>query len=612
MHNILDTINSPSDLKALDEKELVLLCGEIRRELIETVSNNGGHMASNLGVVELTVALHKAFNCPQDSIIFDVGHQCYTHKLLTGRREKFDTLRKKDGISGFPKPLESPCDPFIAGHSSTSLSSAIGLARAKLLSGDNTKVIAVLGDGAFAGGMVYEAINSLDKSMTNLVVVLNDNEMSISKSVGSFARYLLRLRTNSGYSRFKKSIQHFVTHIPLIGNWIARTLLKYKSSFRRLMYGGTLFEELGFNYIGTVDGHDIDELCRILTNIEQLDGPILLHALTIKGKGFALAEENPGAYHGVGQFDLENGNPDISQADSFSNVFGNKLCGLAEKDERICAVTAAMKYGTGLQYMAKQFPERFFDVGIAEEHAVAYCAGLSKGGMKPVFSVYSTFLQRSFDQLAHDISLAKVPVLLAIDRAGLVGEDGETHQGLLDVAMLSAIGRFSVVSPSNYAELEYWVEMAVGFDSPWAVRYPRGNEDARLSQYACTGNFFDLIKNSPQENNLIITYGREFAEALEAAESIKNCDVLKLNIVSPVPEEAVKAAQRYKKIVFAEEGVEAGGVGEHFLSNLYKSGYKGKYTIRAVSKPGIAQATIAEQLEITGLDSNSLIELFTD
>ena len=325
MYSILGKINSPDDVKALSKEELVFLCGEIRQELIETVSSNGGHLASNLGVVELSVALHSVFDCPKDSIIFDVGHQCYTHKLLTGRRESFKTLRKKGGIAGFPKPAESVYDTFIAGHSSTSLSTAIGLAKAKQISGDPSKVIALLGDGAFAGGMIYEAINSIDNTMTNLIVVLNDNEMSISKSVGSLARYLLRLRTNTKYSRFKKATQRILHKTPLIGPWIARTLLKWKSKLRRSFYGGTFFEEMGFNYIGTVDGHDLDEMCRIFQNARHLDGPILIHALTVKGKGFTPAEENPGAYHGVGQFDIEKGNPDISLADSFSNIFGKKL-----------------------------------------------------------------------------------------------------------------------------------------------------------------------------------------------------------------------------------------------------------------------------------------------
>lgn len=614
MDTILQKINETGDIKQLDTSQLAPLCDEIRHVLIDTVSQNGGHLASNLGVVELTVALHKVFDMPNDSLIFDVGHQSYTHKILTGRKEQFETLRQRDGIAGFPKPSESNCDPFIAGHSSTSLSAAIGLVHAKQFQGDNSKVIAVIGDGAFSNGMVYEAINNLDKSMKNLIVVLNDNSMSISKSVGSVSGYLLRLRTNSGYSRFKKFVQRFLSGIPLIGNWIARGLLNSKSFIRRHLYGGTLFEELGFNYVGTVDGHNLDELLHLLSNVKQMDGPILVHAITVKGKGFALAEENPGAYHGVGQFDLERGNPDISNADSFSNVFGKKLCDIADSDTRICAVTAAMKYATGLHYFYKHHRERFFDVGIAEEHAVTFCSGLACGGMKPVFGVYSTFLQRSFDQLVHDISLSKADVMLAIDRVGLVGDDGETHQGLMDAAMLSAIGTYYVVSPSNYAELEYWTEKLVQMNGPRAIRYPRGNEDERVADYVCTGQDYDLIRMDEHSDCLMVTYGREFSEVLEAAQILKingiACDILKLNVIAPLNPHAIDIVRGYRKTVFVEEGIEAGGIGEHFLRQLVDKGYKEEFIIRAVSHHGISHATVNQQLEQTGLDSDSLVKLF--
>lgn len=614
MGELLSKINRTGDVKQLDNDQLPALCEEIREVLIETVSHNGGHLASNLGVVELTVALHRVFDFPNDSLLFDVGHQSYTHKLLTGRRDRFGTLRQKDGIAGFPKPGESDCDPFIAGHSSTSLSNAIGLARAKQLKGDASKVVAVLGDGAFANGMVYEAINNIDSSMKNLIVVLNDNSMSISKSVGSISGYLLRLRTATGYSRFKEFVQRVLEKTPLIGNWIARTLLKSKSFIRRHLYGGTLFEELGFNYVGTVDGHNVAELCRIMDNIRQIDGPILLHAITVKGKGFALAEENPGAYHGVGQFDLEAGNPDISQADSFSNVFGRKLCRLADNDLRICAVTAAMKYATGLHYFYKHHSDRFFDVGIAEEHAVTFCAGLARGGMKPVFGVYSTFLQRAFDQLVHDVSLSRVDLMLAIDRAGLVGDDGETHQGLLDAAMLNTIGGFTVAAPANYGELEYWTEQLVGQTGPRAIRYPRGNEDERLATRVCTGEPYDLLRMHDDADCLFITYGREFAEVLEAAQILKVngvfCDILKLNIISPIDAHAVDIARSYRRVVFVEEGILSGGIGESFLQKLNEGRFGGEYSIRAVERNCVLQATVPQQLETNGLDSDSLVGLF--
>ena len=614
MRKILDKIGGPDDVKALDKKELGPLCDEIRQKLIDVVSHNGGHLASNLGTVEITVALHRIFNCPKDSIIFDVGHQCYTHKLLTGRAAEFDMLRQKGGIAGFPKPIESDCDPFIAGHSSTALSCATGLAKANSLTGNKSKIIAVVGDGAFAGGMTYEAISSLDSDMKNLIVVLNDNSMSISKSVGAVARYLMRLRTNVKYTRLKKVVQRILLKIPLIGRWLTQRVLRSKSSFRRFVYGGTLLEELGFNYIGAIDGHNIDEMCTIFSNVSEMDGPILVHAMTTKGKGYALAEQNPGAYHGVGQFDIEKGNPDISDADSFSNVFGRNLCALADADHRICGVTAAMKYATGMHYLAKNHSDRFFDVGIAEQHAVTFCAGLAKGGMKPVFSVYSTFLQRTFDQLFHDISLSKMPVTIAIDRAGFVGDDGETHQGILDVAMLTSIGTFTVASPCNYSELEYWTREMIELDAPSAIRYPRGNEDERIQNYGCTKKDFDIIKMKKGAKNLIITYGREFAEVVEAAQILnvngKPCDILKLNIIAPVNDAAIKAAFKYRKIVFAEEGNVSGGAGEHFLHKLVENGFRGSIKLCGANNSAIAQATVEEQLRINGLDSDSLVKLF--
>ncbi len=611
MANILDRINCCSDVKKLNKKETLQLCDEIRAVLTDTVSKTGGHLASNLGTVELTVALHRVFDCPKDSIIFDVGHQGYTHKLLTGRSKEFSTLRSKNGLSGFPKPSESDCDPFIEGHSSTSISSAIGLARANLIRRNTkSKVLAVIGDGSFSGGMVYEAINNIDKSLTNLVVILNDNSMSISKSVGAVARYLLRLRSGVKYSNFKRSVQTALEKAPIIGKPIVNTLLKSKSAIRRAMYDGTFFEEMGFHYLGPVDGHDLDELVRILKNIKDLEGPILLHVITTKGKGFAPAEENPGAYHGVGQFDLEDGNPDISLADSFSNAFGQKLNRLAQKDSKICAITAAMKYGTGLQYFYKAHKDRFFDVGIAEQHAVTFSAGLAKGGLKPVFAVYSTFLQRAFDQLSQDVSIDSLNVMLAVDRAGLVGEDGETHQGLFDVMMLGSLNGFRVASPCNYNELDYYLEKLINVKGPTAVRYPRGKEDERLHEYKATTNDYDLIKLSDKNDLLFITYGREFAEVYEAAKKLNEdgvcCDVLKLNMILPINKDAVNDSKKYNKVYFFEESARRGGLGEEFSDALYSLGYDGAFKLFAVNTPIVRQASVEEQLAENELDALSI------
>ena len=616
MSSILDGIKKCADVRNLNIKELTSLCGEIREELVDTVSKTGGHLASNLGTVELTVALHKVFRCPKDTIIFDVGHQCYTHKLLTGRKNDFSKLRQKGGISGFPKPAESETDPFVVGHSSTSISSAIGLARAKQYLGDKSKVVAVIGDGSFTGGMVYEAINNIDKTLTNLVVILNDNSMSISKSVGSVARYLLRLRSGVKYSNFKRKVQSALENTPIIGKPIVNAMLKSKSAIRRAMYDGTFFEEMGFHYLGPVDGHNIDELVRILSNIKELDGPILLHTITVKGKGFALAEENPGAYHGVGQFDVEEGNPDISQSDSFSNVFGQKLCKLADKDAKICAVTAAMKYGTGLQYFYKNHKERFFDVGIAEQHAVTFCGGLAKGGMKPVFAVYSTFLQRAFDQLSQDVSMDSLNVMLAVDRAGLVGDDGETHQGLFDVMMLGSLNGFRVASPCNYKELEYWLEKLFHTKGATAIRYPRGKEDERVSEYKISTNDYDLISRSDGASVLIVTYGREFAEALEASEKLNSlgikCDILKLNLILPLNKDAVISALSYKSVFFFEEGVRRGGLGEEFSDQLCSNNFDGKYKLYAINSPLVSQASVHEQLKENSLDCGSIVKIIQE
>ncbi|MDO4566349.1 MAG: 1-deoxy-D-xylulose-5-phosphate synthase [Oscillospiraceae bacterium] len=608
--SLLESIKSPADIKILSFPQLEKLAEEIRLFLIDTTSRNGGHLASNLGVVDITLALHYCFNCPEDDIVFDVGHQCYTHKIITGRFEELKRLRKRGGAAGFPKPAESGSDPFYVGHSSTSISSALGLAEAKALKGDGSHVVAIIGDGAFSGGMAYEAINNLKPSLKNLIVVLNDNEMSISKSVGSLARYLLELRTSAGYLSNKKRVQDFLEKRHVIGPFIIDTILKSKSALRRAIYNGTLFEELGFNYIGPVNGHDIGELCSIFENVKSMNSPILVHAITVKGKGFIPAEVNPGAYHGVGKFDLDAGNPDISLADSYSNCFGRRLVQLAESDEKICAITAAMKYGTGLQYFYKKYPDRFFDVGIAEQHAVTFAAGLAKGGMKPVFSVYSTFLQRAFDQLYQDVMLGSEDVLLAIDRAGLVGDDGETHQGLLDVAMLGEIGGFTLCSPANYAELEYWLEELLKTKGPRALRYPRGHESERLKAFGCSKNTFDLIKNSKPCKNLIITYGRELEQALAACDILEadkeSADILKLNRLLPVDAGALFEAAKYENILFAEEGVRVGGLAETFLLRLSALGFKGKYTIIAAESPAVSCGSIEEQLRDLALDADSL------
>ncbi len=607
---MLNDINSPKDIKKLTIAQLEQLCSEIRVKLIDTVAENGGHFASNLGVVELTTALHFVFDIPKDTLIFDVGHQCYTHKLLTGRNKEFSTLRKTGGISGFTRPTESEFDTFIAGHSSTSLSSAIGIARAKQLSGDNSKVIALIGDGAFTNGMVYEAINNIDKSLKNLIVILNDNTMSISKNVGSISRYLFKLRTGSKYSGIKRFIEKKLESIPKIGESLTFNLKKYKQNLRRAVYHGELFEELGFNYFGTVDGHNLSELRRILINAkDSIDGPLLIHVVTQKGQGYAYAEQNPGAYHGVGNFDIEFGNPDIIETDCFSNVFGKKLVEISKENQKICAITAAMKYATGLGFFYKTFKPRFFDVGICEGHAITFAGGLAKGGYKPVFAVYSTFLQRGYDQLFHDIILDDIDFLVCVDRAGIVGDDGETHQGIFDAAFLSQLG-FYLVSPSNYDELEYWLEKLCKMNVPRAIRYPRGTEDFKICEYKATGENFDLIKDDKKSDSLIITYGRSFAEAVKAKEMLKQqakiVDILKLNVISPIDLKTIEIIKQYKQVYFFEEGIKSGGIGMQFMSLLGE--FDGKFDLVAIEDVSVKQASVAETLDNLGLSAKAMVK----
>ena len=445
---LLKQIGSAQDLKRLETAQLEPLCAELREFLIESVSKTGGHLSSNLGTIELTVALHRAFTTPQDKLVFDVGHQCYTHKILTGRRAGFDRLRMLGGLSGFPCPAESEHDAFVAGHGNTAISVAIGMARAKKLKNEPGKVIALVGDGAFTGGMVYEGMNNID-TLNNLIVILNDNKMSISKNVGSLARYLTQLRTKPEYSRAKAGLETVLAAIPLLGTPFVKLLQSGKALLRRGIYHSTMFEEMGFQYLGPVDGHDVLRLTEMFTNLRDQYAPVFVHAVTVKGKGFKPAEENPGEFHGVSSFDPSHlTDPDVAPDASFSTHFGNELVELAKENKELCAITAAMKYGTGLQFFYRRFPERFFDVGMAEQHAVTFAAGLASQGLLPVVSIYSTFLQRAYDQIIHDVKLMNLNLLFAVDRAGLVPGDGETHQGIYDPAFFSQIGRGPFATPA--------------------------------------------------------------------------------------------------------------------------------------------------------------------
>ncbi len=607
-YDILSKINCPDDIKKLNIDKLDKLAEEIRYKLIETVSANGGHLAPNLGVVELTIAMHRVFDSPKDQFVFDVGHQCYTHKLLTGRYEAFGTLRKKDGISGFCRPGESDHDIFYSGHSGTSVSAGLGLAEGKKLLKDKHTVVTVIGDGSFTGGMVYEALNNGGRSDAKQIIILNDNKMSISENVGAFAKYLAVIRSRPGYYSFKANTEKILSKFPF-GERIAKEIYNIKTDVKNKIYKqSTFFEDLGYRYMGPIDGHNIENLCDALESTKSVDGPVLLHVITIKGKGYGHAEKAPSQFHGISKFDVETGEP-ISSSESFSSKFGEYLCGHAKEDDTICAITAAMGIGTGLDEFSRCFPERFFDVGIAEEHAVTFSSGLSKSGMKPVYAVYSTFLQRCYDQIIHDVSLQKLKVILAIDRAGFVGEDGETHHGLFDVAFLNTVPGIKVYSPCCYKSLYADLSSALYADEyAVAVRYPRGAmaENVRKLKfdcidYSCYGN--------ENADKIIVTYGRITSAAIDAADSLDDTALIVLNQIKPVPAEAVEIIKTKKEVYFFEEGIRSGGVGEKLGSLLLEKGFKGKYRITAVNDEFVRQASVSDLLEEYYLDRDSMIKI---
>ena len=609
----LDKIQATGDVKNLPQQELPLLCEDIRSFLIESVSATGGHLSSNLGVVELTVALHRTLNLPQDKILFDVGHQCYTHKLLTGRRAGFAQLRQRDGISGFPAPQESECDTFIAGHGSTALSTAIGVAHAKKIKGEPGKVVAIIGDGAFTGGMVYEGMNNVS-TLNNLIVVLNDNKMSISKNVGQMANYLTKLRTDPKYFHAKARMETALEKIPAVGSDLVKVLQEGKKLIRRGIYHSTMFEEMGFQYIGPVDGHDVLELTRILTNLSEQYSPVFLHIVTRKGKGLKQAEENPGEFHSVSAFDLDHlTNPEMSPKDSFSTRFGTRLAELGADVPNLCAITAAMKYGTGLNFFYHNIPERFFDVGMAEEHAVTFAAGLASQGMLPVVAIYSTFFQRAYDQMIHDVNLMKLNVVFAVDRAGLVPADGETHQGIYDPGYFSQIG-IPTFSPSNYEELEYWLEQLIKtMQGPRAIRYARGEEKPALAALGCTGNPYDFIRRTADACTVLVSYGAESEEILRAADLLEQqgvaADCCKLVQIFPLPEGLCEELSHYRTILFAEEAVTSGGIGQQLCTALHQTGWRGTFLLRGVDNTHLLHATVPQLREDQGLDAPALAEL---
>lgn len=605
-YTLLNKANSPSDVKRLNDSQCELLAREIRHFLVNSVAKTGGHLASNLGTVELTIALHRVFDSPNDKLIFDVGHQCYTHKILTNRRDLFNTLRKKNGISGFPKTHESEHDAFVSGHSSTSISAALGIAKAFALQKKPNYAVAVIGDGAFTGGQAYEALNNAGRSKARIVVILNHNDMSISKNVGAFARYLTTIRARPGYLKLKSSVETMLDRTPVVGAPVKKWLGSSKSLLKTVIYRSTFFEELGFSYLGPVDGHNIVELNRVLKHAHELAEPVIVQVETVKGKGYSFAEENPGAFHATSTFNPQLGDVHNIVTDCYSDNVGRYLNELADKDNRICAITAAMKYGTGLNHFYQHHKDRFFDVGIAEGHAVTFAGGLASQGMIPVFAVYSSFLQRGFDQVIHDLSIDNQHCLLAIDRAGIVGEDGETHQGIFDTAYLTQIPNMTLYSPEGYEETKVCIKKAIYEDTGVVgVRYPRGNNKKQHNLPIST-------EYSYQNNNsdtLIISYGREFTNCFKAAELLQECGIVvsmvKLVQIAPLPKNIIELALLHKNILFVEEGIKKGGIAEQFGCMLAESGYSGSYKVTAADA-FVPQSSVDEALMELKLDPQSI------
>lgn len=564
---MLEKINSPENLKKLNIEEKSKLAEEIRKYILEVVSKNGGHLASNLGIVELTIALHSVFNMPKDKIVWDVGHQSYVHKILTGRREQFKTLRKLNGISGFPKINESEYDSFDTGHSSTSISAALGMARARDLKKENNHVIAVIGDGALTGGMALEALNDAGFSKTKMIVILNDNEMSISKNIGGLNLFLSRLRTKKLYKKSSISLKNMLLKVPAIGKPIVKILQRIKRSIKQLFIPKMFFEDIGFIYLGPVDGHNIEQLENILNLSKELDKPVLIHVLTKKGKGYKIAEQNPDKFHATSPFDIETGKSKKEKKTDYSKIFGDKLIELAKKNEKIVAITASMKDGTGLTKFAQEFPSRFFDIGIAEQHAITMAAGMAKEGMIPFVPIYSSFYQRAYDQVIHDIAIQNLPVIMCVDRAGVVGADGETHQGTLDMAFFRLVPNLIIMAPKDFKELEDMMEFAITLKKPVVIRYPRGGESEKIKFEKHEELKLGKSEILQEGNDItIVAIGKRVEKAIQLAKEYEEkglkAEVINARFLKPLDEETIKKSiEKTKKVIAIEDGTKINGLG---------------------------------------------------
>ncbi|MCI8471037.1 MAG: 1-deoxy-D-xylulose-5-phosphate synthase [Clostridia bacterium] len=564
---MLEKINSPEDVKRLNTEEKKQLAEEIRKYIIEIVSENGGHLASNLGVVELTIALHSIFDLPKDKIVWDVGHQTYVHKIITGRREELKTLRKLNGIAGFPKSKESDTDCFNTGHSSTSISAALGMARARDIKGEDNSVLAIIGDGALTGGMALEALNDTGWSQTRMTVILNDNEMSISKNIGGISMLLSKLRTKRTYNKSSDVAKKVILKIPGIGKPIVKIVRRMKRSIKQLIIPKMFFEDIGFRYLGPVNGHDMEELERMLKISKQLEGPVLIHVLTKKGKGYPIAEQNPDKFHATSPFTIETGESKKEKKKDYSKVLGEKLVELAKKNDKIVAITASMKDGTGLTKFAKQFPKRFFDIGIAEQHAIGVAAGMAKEGVIPVVPIYSSFYQRAYDQVIHDVAIQNLPVIMCVDRAGVVGADGETHQGTLDMSFFRLVPNLTIMAPKDFKELEAMLEFAVSLNKPVIIRYPRGGEDEKKleKQEKLELGKAEILKEGKDLS--IFAIGKMVARAMNLAEKIEKeqpdmtVEVINVRFLKPIDKETIKQSiQKTKQVITIEDGTIINGL----------------------------------------------------
>uniref|UniRef100_UPI0040560C0B 1-deoxy-D-xylulose-5-phosphate synthase n=1 Tax=Agathobacter sp. TaxID=2021311 RepID=UPI0040560C0B len=609
---ILDRIQKENDIKKLTEEEVYDLKNEIRTFLLEHISKTGGHLASNLGVVELTMALHLAFDLPKDKIIWDVGHQSYTHKILTGRKEEFTTLRQYGGLSGFPKTNESACDCFNTGHSSTSISAGLGFAAAKELTGEDYHVVSVIGDGSLTGGMAYEALNNASHLKTNFIIVLNDNNMSISENVGGMSKYLSGFRTTDAYRELKSDVMNSLSKIPGYGDRIVRSIRNAKSGIKQLFIPGMLFEEMGLIYLGPVDGNNIREMLRVFHEAKRVDGPVLVHVMTQKGAGYPPAERHPSRFHGTEAFDIATGAAlKKKEKASYTDVVSSALCTLAEENRKIVTITAAMSEGTGLGRFAKMYANRFFDVGIAEQHAVTFAAGLAKSGLKPVFAVYSSFLQRAYDQVLHDVCIQNLPVVFAIDRAGLVGSDGETHQGIYDISYLSSIPNMTVMAPKNKWELADMLRFAIEYDGPIAVRYPRGTAYEGLKELRTPIAYGKAEVIRSGENIALLALGSMVETAEQVAENLKEkgimASVINARFAVPFDEEMLRSlAETHSLFVTMEENIASGGFGEHVAAFVKAQELDVKVHVAAIPNMYVEHGSVDKLKAALGLDAESL------